>query len=130
MILLSLLTDIDRSLAEMNSQPTRLEELSSQKSLGIVQRDHFDGPFAIEPENFRFVDVSMHNLSVRQNERFPAEPFETHTTNDVRRKAQFSGETGVDDNGNLALRREGLQNHDGFPCGGYISLDGHELRSE
>ena len=130
MILLSLSTDIDRSLAEMNSQPTRFEELSSQKSLGIVQRDHFDGPFVIEPENFRFVDVSMDNLSVRQNVCFPADSLETHTTNDVRRKAQFSGETGVDDNGNLALRREGLQNHNWLPRGGYFSLDGHELRSE
>ena len=130
MILLSLLKDIDRSLAEMNSQPTRLEELSSQKSLGIVKRDHFNGPFVIEPENFRFVDVSMHNLSVRQNERFPAEPFETHGVNCPRRETQLSGETRVDDNGNLAVRREGLQNHDGFPRGGYFSLDGHELRSE
>ena len=48
MILLSFVEDIDRSLAEINSQPTPLHELSSQKSLAIVQRDRFKHCFSQE----------------------------------------------------------------------------------
>ena len=74
----SFLMDVNLSPSELHSKPAPLKKLSSQKPWGIVQCQHFNGPSVIEPENFRFVDVSMHNLSVRQNERFPAEPFETH----------------------------------------------------
>ncbi len=130
MTLLSLLTDINRPLGEMNIQPAPLQELSSQKSLAIIQRDHFNGPLVIEPENFRFMNVGTHNLSVRQNVGFPADSLETQTTNDARRKAQLSRETSVDDNRNVALRREGLQNNNWLPLGVYFSLDGHERRSE
>jgi hypothetical protein len=130
MILLSLSIDINRSLSEVNRQPTRLEELSSQKALGIIQRDHFNGPSVIEPENFRFMNVSMDNPSVRQNIRFPADSLETHAPYYPRRKAQLSGETCVDDNWNLALLRGGVQNNNGFPRSGYCSFDGHVLRSE
>ena len=76
------------------------------------------------------MNVSMHNLSVRQNVGFPADSLETQRTNDARRKAQLSRETGVDDNRNLALRRESLQNNNWLPLGVYFSLDGHERRSE
>jgi hypothetical protein len=98
MRLSSLLLDGYFSFSEMNSQRTRLKKLGSQKPLGIIQRDHFNGPSVIEPENVCFVDVSMHNLSVRQNERFPADALEAHAMNDSQRDAQLSGETSVDDN--------------------------------
>ena len=130
MILLSLSTDIDRSLAEMNSQRAPMKKLSSQKPFGIIQGDHFYGASVIEPENFCFVDVSMHNAPVRQNVRFPADLLEIHALNDVWWKTQLAGETGVDNKRNLALRREGLQNHHWFPRGAHFSLDRHELRSE
>ncbi len=130
MSLSSLLIDGYFSLSEMNGQHAFSKKLGSQKSLGIIQCDHFNGPSVIEPVNFCFVDVSTHNLSVRQNVGFPADSLETQTTNDARRKAQLSRETGVDDNRNLALCREGLQNNDWLPLGAYFSLDGHERRSE
>ena len=129
MILLSLLTDIDRSLAEMNTQSIRLEELSSQKPLGIVQRDHFNGAFVIEPQDFRFINVRMDNLPVGQNICFSADALEPHALYRFLWKAHLPRKTGVNDNRNLPLRRDGLQNHDGFPSGGYFSVDCHELRS-
>ena len=122
--------DENFSPEKMNDQSAILEKLSSQKPLGIFQCDHFNRPPVIEPKNFRFMNVGTHNLSVRQNVGFPADSLETQRTNDARRKAQLSRETGIDDNRNCALRREGLQNNNWLPLGVYFSLDGHERRSE
>jgi hypothetical protein len=94
----SLLIDGYFPPSEMNSQPTPLKKLRSQKPSGIIQRDHFNGPPVIEPEEFRFMNVSVDNLSVCQNIRFPADSLETHAMNDPRRKAQLTGKTCVDDN--------------------------------
>ncbi len=126
MTLFSFFTDTDCSVSELNSQATRSEELSSQQTLAIIQRDHFNRLFVLEPENFGFVDVGVHNLSVRQHEGFSTDPFETQTTNDVWRKTQITRETGIDDNGNLALRGEGLQDNNWLARSGYFSVDGHE----
>jgi len=65
----------------MNGQLTSLKKLRSQKPLGIIQRDHFNRPHAIEPEDFCFVDVGVHNLSIRQDLRFSADSLETHAMN-------------------------------------------------
>ena len=81
----------------MNSQLAPLKKLRSQMPLEIIQRYHFNGPSVIEPENFRFINVSMHNLSVRQNVRFPADSLETYVMNRSWGEAQLSGETCVDD---------------------------------
>jgi hypothetical protein len=60
----------------MNCQLAPLKKLCSQKPLGIIQRDHFNGPHVIKPENFCFVDVGVNNLSIRQNVRFSADSLE------------------------------------------------------
>ena len=95
--LLSLLTDMNRSLGKMNSELTILEELSSQQSLRIVQCNYFNGPSAIEPINFSFMNIRMDNLPVGQNVCFSADALEAHASDQIRRKTQFAGETGVDD---------------------------------
>ncbi len=97
MRLLSLLADVYLSSSEVNSQRAPLKKLSSQKSPGIIQRDHFDRAVMIEPLNLPLVDVSAHNPAVCQNERLPADSLETHSMNCPWREAQLSGETCVDD---------------------------------
>ena len=87
----------------MNRQLAPLKKLCSQKPLGILQCDHFNGPSVIEPKNFRFMNVSMDYLSIGQNESFPADSLEAHAMNSSLREAQLSGEACVDDNRNFAL---------------------------
>src|SRR5262249_808799 len=114
----------------MNGQLTSLKKLRTQKPLGIIQRDHFDGPPVIEPENFGFVDFGVHNLSICQNVCFPADSLEAHAMNRCLEEAQLSGEACVDDNRNFALIWKGFQNEHGFARSGHRSVKGHELRSE
>jgi hypothetical protein len=114
----------------MNRQLASLKKLCSQKPLGTIQRDHFNGPHVIEPENFCFVDVGVHNLSIRQNVRFSADSLEAHAMDRSLGEAQLSGETSVDDNRNLALLWKGFQSDYGFARSGHRSVNGHELRSE
>ena len=80
-LLFPFLIDGELSASKMNRQLAPLEKLRSQKPLGIIQRDHFNRPHAIEPENFCFVDVGLHNLSIRQDVRFSADSLETHAMN-------------------------------------------------
>lgn len=84
----------------------------------------------IEPLNLPLVDVRAHDPAVCQNEWLPTESFETHGMNRRWREAQLSGETGVDNNRNLALVWKGLQNNNRLPPSRYCSLDGHVLRNE
>ena len=74
---------VDRyfSFSEMNSQGALLKKLRSQESMGIIQRDDLDAPSVIEPENFSFMNVGVHNLSIRQDVRFPADLLKSHSTN-------------------------------------------------
>jgi hypothetical protein len=57
------------------------------------------------------MNVGVDNLAVCQKIGFAADSLETQTANDAWRKTQLSGETGVDDDSNFALRRDGLQNN-------------------
>lgn len=114
----------------MDRQLAPLKKLRSQKPFGIIQRDHFDGPHVIEPENFCFVDVGVHNLAVRQNVRFSADSLEAHAMDHFLGQAQLTGEACVDDNRNLALLSKGFQSDHGFARSGHRSVNGHELRSE
>ena len=65
--------DENFSLSEVNCQHAILKKLSSQKPLGIVQRNHFNGSSAVEPKNFCLINVGVHNLAVGQNVSFSAD---------------------------------------------------------